>query len=245
MLDASLARVRAAATPLVAELRGVKKIYYKPDGSVLVEALRGVDLRVPAGQYMAIMGPSGSGKSTLMNLLGCLDRPTEGSYFLDGKNVAEMSDEELSRYRGRKIGFVFQAFNLISQLTVEGNVEVPLFYQGVDRHKRVTLAREALELVGLGDRLGHRPRELSGGQQQRAAIARALACRPVVLMADEPTGNLDSATGQAILKIFDDLHREGMTILIVTHDESIARRCQRVIRVRDGLIESDSAPGGG
>lgn len=227
------------AEPAVCTLRGVKKIYYKPDGSVLVEALRGVDLAIPRGQYMAIMGPSGSGKSTLMNLLGCLDRPTFGDYLLDGKNVAQMGDEELSQYRGQKIGFIFQAFNLISQLRVEENVEVPLFYQGVHRVERHRRAVEALDMVGLGDRVGHRPRELSGGQQQRAAIARALVTRPVVLMADEPTGNLDSATGRAILDLFDTLHREGMTIIMVTHDESIAERCQRVVRVRDGLIERD------
>jgi len=225
--------------PAVCTLQGVKKIYYKPDGSVLVEALRGVDLAIPRGQYVAIMGPSGSGKSTLMNLLGCLDRPTFGDYLLDGKNVAQMGDEELSQYRGQKIGFIFQAFNLISQLRVEENVEVPLFYQGVHRHERHRRAVEALGLVGLGDRVGHRPRELSGGQQQRAAIARALVTRPVVLMADEPTGNLDSTTGRAILDLFDSLHRDGMTIIMVTHDDSIADRCQRVVRVRDGLIERD------
>lgn len=221
------------------ELRAVRKIYYKPDGSVLVEALRGVDITVPRGQYTAIMGPSGSGKSTLMNLLGCLDQPTSGAYLLDGQDVAQMTDEELSDYRGRKIGFVFQAFNLISQLKIEDNVEVPLFYQGVPKPERERRAREALATVGLEDRVGHRPNELSGGQQQRAAIARALVTRPVVLMADEPTGNLDSKTGEAILKVFEDLHATGMTILMVTHDDRIATRCQRVIRLRDGVVESD------
>ncbi len=221
------------------ELRGVRKVYYKPDGSVLVEALRGVDLVIPRGQYTAIMGPSGSGKSTLMNLLGCLDQPTDGAYLLDGQDVAVMSDEELSDYRGRKIGFVFQAFNLISQLKVEDNVEVPLFYQGVPKPERQRRARGALDAVGLGDRMGHRPAELSGGQQQRAAIARALVTEPVVLMADEPTGNLDSATGLAILSLFESLHARGMTIIMVTHDDRIAERCQRVVRLRDGLVESD------
>lgn len=221
------------------ELRQVRKVYYKPDGSVLVEALKGVDLVVPRGQYTAIMGPSGSGKSTLMNLLGCLDQPTTGAYLLDGQDVAQMTDEELSDYRGRKIGFVFQAFNLISQLKIEDNVEVPLFYQGVPKPERQRRAREALATVGLGDRVGHRPSELSGGQQQRTAIARALVTRPVVLMADEPTGNLDTATGEAILKVFEDLHASGMTILMVTHDDRIAHRCQRVVRLRDGLVESD------
>jgi putative ABC transport system ATP-binding protein len=223
----------------VAELRELKKTYFKPDGSIMVEALRGIDLVIRRGEYVAIMGASGSGKSTLMNVLGCLDRPTEGVYLLGGSDVTTMSDEELSRFRGRTIGFVFQAFNLIPQLTVEENVEVPLFYQDVPKPVRRQRAIDSLTLVGLGDRLGHRPRELSGGQQQRVAIARALVTTPVVLMADEPTGNLDSATGAAILNTLDDLHRQGMTILIVTHDNAVAARCQRIVRLRDGLIESD------
>ncbi len=223
----------------VCELRSVRKIYYKPDGSIMVEALAGVDLAIPRGQYVAIMGPSGSGKSTLMNILGCLDQATEGAYLLDGKDVSRMPDDELSMYRGEKIGFVFQAFNLISSLKIEENVEVPLFYRQVPRAERREASVAALELVGLHDRLGHRPSELSGGQQQRVAIARALVGRPVVLMADEPTGNLDTATGEAILKIFDDLHEIGMTIIMVTHDPAVADRCQRVVRLRDGLIETD------
>ena len=237
---------RAAPAPAdapVCRLVNVRKTYFKPDGSVMVEALRGVDLDIPRGQYIAIMGPSGSGKSTLMNLLGCLDQPTEGQYFLDGRDVAVLSDEELSVYRGEKIGFVFQAFNLISSLRIEENVEVPLFYQRKGRAERRDAALAALKLVGLEDRVGHRPRELSGGQQQRVAIARALVGRPVVLMADEPTGNLDSKTGGAILQTLDDLHQIGMTIIMVTHDDAIAERCQRVVRLRDGVIESD-APGG-
>ncbi len=220
-------------------LRGVSKVYRKPDGSVLVEALRGTDLMIPRGQYVAIMGPSGSGKSTLMNILGCLDQPSGGQYLLDGRDVATLPDEELSQYRGRKIGFVFQAFNLISQLTIAENAEVPLVYQGMKRTDRAVRAKRALERVGLGDRMEHRPSELSGGQQQRAAIARALVADPVVLMADEPTGNLDSATGRAILTMFDELHAGGMTIIMVTHDDSVASRCQRVVRLRDGLVESD------
>jgi len=223
----------------LATLTGVRKVYYKPDGSVLVEALRGVDLTIRRGQYVAVMGASGSGKSTLMNILGCLDRPTDGRYLLGGEDVAGMDDQALSAFRGRTIGFVFQSFNLISQLTVEANVEAPLLYQGVNKRERRARAVEKLELVGLGDRLGHRPTELSGGQQQRAAIARALVGDPLVLMADEPTGNLDSATGEAVLSLIDDLHAGGMTIIMVTHDDSIADRCQRVVRLRDGLIESD------
>jgi len=223
----------------VAELRGVRKTYFKPDGSVMVEALRGIDLTIPAGQYVAIMGASGSGKSTLMNILGCLDRPTAGEYLLDGVPAERLGDEELSAFRGRKIGFVFQAFNLIPQLTLEDNVAVPLFYQDVPKHERLARATEKLRLVGLDDRVGHRPRELSGGQQQRAAIARALVTEPVVLMADEPTGNLDSKTGESILKLFESLHAEGMTIMMVTHDDSIAERCERIVRLHDGRIESD------
>ena len=225
----------------VVELRAVRKTYFKPDGSVMVEALRGVDIAIRRGEYVAIMGASGSGKSTLMNLLGCLDRPTDGLYLLDGEDVSGMSDEALSAFRGRTIGFVFQAFNLIPQMSIEENVEVPLFYQSVHKHDRRRRAIESLDLVGLGDRLGHRPRELSGGQQQRAAIARALVTQPVVLLADEPTGNLDSATGRAILDSLDCLHARGMTIIIVTHDDSVAARCQRVIRLKDGVVEFDRA----
>jgi len=226
----------------VALLRGIRKIYYKPDGSILVEALRGVDVAIPRGEYLAIMGPSGSGKSTMMNVLGCLDRPTTGEYFLDGKDVSRMPDEELSHYRGRKIGFVFQAFNLISQLTIVENVETPLFYQGIPKKDRKERAEAALGRVGLGDRLTHRPRELSGGQQQRVAIARALVGEPAVLMADEPTGNLDTKTGDAILSLFEELHAVGMTIIMVTHDDAVADRCQRVVRLRDGEIETDTRP---
>jgi len=232
------------AAPAAAELRAVRKAYYKPDGSILVEALRGVDLVVPRGQYLAVMGASGSGKSTLMNMLGCLDRPTSGSYLLDGDDVSRMDDETLSRVRGRKIGFIFQSFNLIPELTIVENVEVPLFYQGVPAADRRARAIEKLGVVGLADRLGHRPAELSGGQQQRVAIARALVAEPSILMADEPTGNLDSATGEAILEVIDGLHDSGLTIIMVTHDDRIADRCERVFRLRDGVVESDRAGGG-
>ncbi len=223
----------------VIDIRGVRKVYYKPDGSIMVEALRGVDVCIRRGEYVAIMGQSGSGKSTLMNVLGCLDQPTSGQYFLDGKEVSAMSDEEVSQYRGRAIGFVFQAFNLIPELTIAGNVEVPLFYQGMVAKERRERAMEALRIVQLDNRTEHRPRELSGGQMQRAAIARALVTKPVLLLADEPTGNLDTATGQAILDVFDGLHAQGMTIIMVTHDPKVAERCERTVRLADGAVESD------
>ncbi len=236
--DASVGIQTRGVAP-VAELRGLSKTYYKPDGTVMVEALRTIDVSIAKGEYVAIMGSSGSGKSTLMNVLGCLDRPTTGEYLLDGKDVARMPDDELSVYRGRKIGFVFQAFNLIPQLTILENVAVPLFYQALPKVERESRAAAMLKTVGLDERLDHRPRELSGGQQQRVAIARALVTRPVVLMADEPTGNLDSKTGQQILALFEELHADGMTIIMVTHDDSIADRCRRVIRLKDGVVEYD------
>ena len=222
----------------IIRLEGVEKRYVL-GGEADVLALRRVDLAIHRASYVAIMGPSGSGKSTLLNILGCLDRPTAGEYLLDARDVAKMPDEELSGYRGRKIGFVFQAFNLIPELTIEENVSQPLFYQSVPKRDRIARATTMLGMVGLGDRLGHRPRELSGGQQQRVAIARALVTKPVVLMADEPTGNLDSTTGKAILEMFDRLNAEGMTILMVTHDESVADRCKRVIRLKDGVVSTD------
>jgi len=226
-----------------AQLRGICRRYCHPDGTVMVDALRGVDLDIPRGQYLAIMGASGSGKSTLMNILGCLDRPTAGQYLLDGEDVAKLSDEQLSLVRGRRIGFVFQAFNLIPELSVLENVEVPLFYQGLDRAARRARAEEKIELVGLSPRMSHRPAELSGGQQQRAAIARALVSDPSIIMADEPTGNLDSATGEAILGVLDRLHAQGLTIVLVTHDDRVAERSQRVIRLSDGLLVSDLSGG--
>lgn len=233
----------AGSTPRIGEpvavLEQVRKTYYKPDGSIMVEALRGIDVQICRGDYLAIMGSSGSGKSTLMNILGCLDKPSEGRFLLSGQDVQSMDDESLSQFRGRTVGFVFQAFNLIPQLTIEQNVEVPLFYQGISKPVRRTRAEAALAQVGLGDRLGHRPRELSGGQQQRVAIARALVAEPVILMADEPTGNLDSTTGEAILQLFESLHDEGLTIIMVTHDDEVADRCERILRLRDGQIERD------
>ncbi len=242
MTQATLEPRRPELAP-AARLTGIRKVYYKPDGSILVEALKGLDLVIPRGEYIAIMGASGSGKSTLMNILGCLDRPTEGRYELDGSAVESLGDDELSRVRGQKIGFVFQAFNLISELTILENVEVPLLYQGIPAADRRERAIESLRLVGLENRVTHRPRELSGGQQQRTAIARALVGSPAILMADEPTGNLDSTTGKQILEIFEDLHSKGLTLIMVTHDDRIADRCQRVVRLADGLLESDR-PGG-
>jgi ABC-type lipoprotein export system ATPase subunit len=223
----------------VAELRSVRKTYYKADGTVLVEALAGIDLQIDPGEYVAVMGASGSGKSTLMNILGCLDRATAGSYRLDGRDVSAMDDDELSRVRRERIGFVFQAFNLISQLSSVENVEVPLFYQGLPRAQRHERALARIAQVGLADRGLHRPSELSGGQQQRVAIARALVNDPAVIMADEPTGNLDTKTGLAILELLAELHQSGMTIIVVTHDERVADRCERIIRLSDGFIESD------
>ncbi|HCA38734.1 MAG: ABC transporter ATP-binding protein [Phycisphaerales bacterium] len=231
----------AAHRPLI-EIRNLHRTYCRPDGSVLVAALRGLDLTIPRGQYVSIMGQSGSGKSTLMNIIGCLDRPTEGSYLLEAEDVSQLDDTALSAIRGQRIGFIFQSFNLIPELTVVENVEVPLFYRGVPSAERHATARAVLERVELSDRLGHRPNQLSGGQQQRVAIARALVGDPSLLLADEPTGNLDTETGGTIMSLLDELHHEGRTIMMVTHDDEMAQRCQRIVRLRDGEIESDTAP---
>lgn len=227
----------------VAEIRGVTKVYQKSKAVPPVHALAGVDLVVPRGQYIAIMGPSGSGKSTMMNIIGCLDRPTAGQYLLDGEDVAQMSDEKLSRVRGKRLGFVFQAFNLIPQLSVQENVAVPLFYQGIGPSERREKAAHSLGRVGLADRMDHKPSELSGGQQQRVAIARALVNEPSILLADEPTGALDTKTGDAILKLFEELHQNGQTVVVITHDEEVAVHCERVVRLRDGLIDRDELGG--
>lgn len=227
----------------VAEIQQVTKVYQKSKSVPPVYALAGVDLVIPRGQYVAIMGPSGSGKSTMMNIIGCLDRPTSGRYLLDGEDVALMSDEKLSRVRGKRLGFVFQGFNLIPQLSVQENVAVPLFYQGISPAKCRELAAAALERVDLADRMDHRPSELSGGQQQRAAIARALVNEPSILLADEPTGALDTKTGDAILALFEELHAAGQTVVVITHDEEVAKHCERVVRLRDGLIDRDENGG--
>ena len=208
-------------------------------GSVELRVLKDVNLTIHGGEYVAIMGPSGSGKSTLLNMIGCLDRPTAGDYLLGGQNVATLEDDQLSLIRGSRIGFVFQSFNLISQLNVVENIEIPMYYQGFSEQASAQRARELATLVGLGERLNHRPTELSGGQQQRVAIARAMANDPLIILADEPTGNLDSASGADILAILDRLHAEGKTLIVVTHDESIAAKARRIIRLFDGRIAKD------
>jgi putative ABC transport system ATP-binding protein len=231
------ARHVRAVGPLVIAIEGVTKQYKM--GEEIIHALRGVSLNIHRNEYVAIMGPSGSGKSTLMNMLGCLDTPTSGRYEFNGQNVATMVDDELAEIRNREIGFVFQTFNLLARSDSLRNVELPLIYAGVSPHERHQRAREALESVGLGDRIHHKPNELSGGQRQRVAVARALVNRPSIILADEPTGNLDSKTGVEIMALFDELYERGNTIIVVTHEESIARHARRIIRIHDGLIASD------
>ncbi len=206
-------------------------------GAVQLQVLRGIDLTIKAGEFVAIMGPSGSGKSTLLNMIGCLDRPTSGRYFLGGKDVSRLSDDELSLIRGKRIGFVFQSYNLIGQLNVIENIELPMYYQGYSEEKSAARARELAVMVGLGDRFKHRPTELSGGEQQRVAIARALANDPLVILADEPTGNLDSESGSDIMNILVGLHRKGKTLTIVTHDENVAEQAEQTVHLLDGRIK--------
>ena len=221
----------------VIELRDVTKVYQM--GAQKVRALAGVSLTISTNEYVAIMGPSGSGKSTMMNVLGCLDTPTSGAYLLKGENVSEMSDDELAKIRNREIGFVFQTFNLLPRVNCLQNVELPLIYSGMRKGRRREQAARALQSVGLGDRMDHKPNELSGGQRQRVAVARALVNDPSIMLADEPTGNLDTRTGEEIMRLFESLYRRGNTLLVVTHEEEVAQHARRIIRLRDGLIESD------
>jgi putative ABC transport system ATP-binding protein len=220
------------------EIRNITKLYIM--GTEELYALKGVTVHIKKNEYVAIMGPSGSGKSTLMNILGCLDTPSSGEYFLNGKNVSEMDDDELAEIRNREIGFVFQTFNLLARSDALHNVELPLIYRGLSRADRIEKAEEALYNVGLEDRMKHKPNELSGGQRQRVAIARALVNDPSIILADEPTGNLDSKTGEEIMALLEELNQKGNTIIIVTHEEEIAQHAHRIIKIRDGMIESDA-----
>ena len=227
----------AASEQSLIVLRDVKKIY--PMGAEAVHALDGITLDIYPNEYVAIMGPSGSGKSTLMNVVGCLDSPTSGLYRLSGRNVSEMADDELAEVRNEEVGFVFQTFNLLPRANCLQNVELPLIYSGKRRGKRRAMAEHALDQVGLSDRVTHKPNELSGGQRQRVAVARALVNNPALVLADEPTGNLDTKTGEEIMLLFETLYRRGNTLLVVTHEEHVAQHARRVIRLRDGLVESD------
>lgn len=242
-LPAAAERVAEVSVDPIAviELQDVRKSY--STGALQVDALRGLSLLIGDGEYVAIMGPSGSGKSTLMHILGCLDVPTSGRYLLAGEDVSTLDEEELAAIRNRRVGFVFQQFNLLPGLSAWRNVELPLTYAGVSRAQRKARSIAALERVGLGDRVEHRPGELSGGQQQRVAVARALVSDPALLLADEPTGNLDSAATQDVMELFDQLHEQGRTVVLITHELDVARRAQRIVRFKDGSISSDVTGG--
>ena len=220
------------------EIRNITKIYEM--GEEKLFALKGVDLDIEKNEYLAIMGPSGSGKSTLMNIIGCLDTPTSGDYILNGKDVHDMDDDELAGIRNKEIGFVFQTFNLLPRSDALHNVELPLIYSGVSRAERIRKAEESLASVGLSDRMKHKPNELSGGQRQRVSVARALVNNPSLILADEPTGNLDTKTGEEIMALMAELNKKGNTIIMVTHEEDIAKHAHRIVKIRDGMIESDS-----
>jgi putative ABC transport system ATP-binding protein len=219
------------------ELKNIARRYIV--GTEQINALRKVDLKIEKGEYVALMGPSGSGKSTLMNIIGCLDTPSQGQYFLNGKEVSSMTDNELAVIRNKEIGFVFQTFNLVPRSNALDNVALPLVYAGVKKDERVMRAEDALTKVGLANRMTHKPNELSGGQKQRVAVARALINNPSIILADEPTGNLDSVTSEEIMRLFDDIHKLGNTIIVVTHEEDIAQHAFRIVRIKDGMIESD------
>ena len=219
------------------KIKEIKKIYQM--GKVKVEALRGISFYIDKGEFVAIMGPSGSGKSTLMHIIGCLDQPTEGNFIIGGKDVSKLNDDKLAEIRNKSIGFVFQQFNLLSRTSILHNVEIPLIYAGLKTKRRREMAKQALEKVGLGERVKHKPNEISGGEKQRAAIARALVNNPLIILADEPTGNLDTKTGEEIMKIFYKLHQQGNTLIMVTHEAEVARHARRIIHLRDGLIEKD------
>lgn len=221
----------------VIEIRQITRDF--PLGNEIVKVLKGIDLDIDRGEYVAIMGPSGSGKSTLMNLLGCLDTPTSGNYILNGKDASQMSDDELAEIRNKEIGFVFQTFNLLPRTTALENVALPMIYAGYSKADRTKRAEEVLTEVGLGDRMDHKPNQLSGGQRQRVAVGRALVNKPSIILADEPTGNLDSKTSLEIMHLFDEIHAAGNTVILVTHEEEVAEHAHRIIRLRDGIIESD------
>jgi putative ABC transport system ATP-binding protein len=220
------------------ELKNISKYY--GEGERQVTALENISIQINKGEFVAIAGPSGSGKSTLMNMIGCIDTQSNGEYYLDGTNITDMSDDELSEIRNKKIGFIFQGFNLISNLTAAENVELPLIYRGISKPLRKELSKKALEKVSLSHRLTHRPSQMSGGQQQRVAIARAIAAEPPIILADEPTGNLDSRSGKEVMRILYDLNSQGKTIILITHDDTVAAKAARVIRISDGVIESDT-----
>jgi putative ABC transport system ATP-binding protein len=225
-------------TDTVIDIQEIGKTYRI--GEVVVHALRSVDLNIKKGEYVALMGPSGSGKSTLMNVLGCLDTPSRGTYALNGTQVSKMTDNELAEIRNKEIGFIFQTFNLLARNTAIDNVALPLVYAGVSKKERIARAEKTLTDVGLGDRMEHKPNELSGGQRQRVAIARALVNNPSIILADEPTGNLDTKTSHEIMDLLEQIHENGNTVIIVTHEEDIAKRAKRIVRLRDGVVESDT-----
>ena len=229
---------KALANGNIIRMEGIRKVY--DTGKIQVEALRGIDLEVDTGEFVAVIGPSGSGKSTLMNLIGCLDTPTDGHYELSGQSVAKMKKDELATVRNRRVGFVFQNFNLLPQISSFENVEMPLLFGGVSRRQRHQRVEELTERVGLGDRMDHKPTELSGGQMQRVAVARALAMDPDIVLADEPTGNLDSSSGGDIMELFAELWEQGRTMVVITHDAALARRANRQVEIHDGLITTDT-----